>query len=125
MSTQLSDVLKKALGHVERREHAEAAAAFTEALRLDPDCVEAYYQRGQCYGWLGEPEKAAEDYTAVLERDPTHAEAYYCRAGTRLRLKQWDKAKADRELAVKYGSENARSVDHIREKYKRAWDVLG
>jgi tetratricopeptide (TPR) repeat protein len=38
-----------------------AIADFTEAIRLKPDCAEAYYCRGTAYGMQGEKDKADAD----------------------------------------------------------------
>jgi len=39
-----------------------AIAAFTEAIRLDPEDAEAYYGRGVAYEKKGEKSKAEEDF---------------------------------------------------------------
>ena len=108
-----------------KREHADAVAILTEALRHDPNDADAYVRRGMSYAALNELKRAIEDYNRAIELNPCHADAYYWRAGAWLRLKEWKKAAADRALAVQYGSEDALAVDRIMEDYKRAWEVLG
>ena len=60
--------------------YSEAIAAFTEAIRLNPDDIEAYLARAEAYAAMGEYEKAQADYDTVLEKagdDPyTQAQAY-------------------------------------------------
>jgi Flp pilus assembly protein TadD len=46
---------------------AEAVAAFSEAIRYDPDKVAAYQSRGRIYQKLGEEAKAKADFAKVKE----------------------------------------------------------
>ena len=47
--------------------YAEAIAAFTEAIRLNPNDIEAYIGRAQAYTALKKYDEANADYTAVIE----------------------------------------------------------
>jgi len=51
-------------------------AIYTETIRLDPNNVSAYQQRGAVYYWKGEYDKAIEDYTEVIRLGPNYALAY-------------------------------------------------
>ena len=65
--------------------YAEAIAAFTEAIRLDPNDIEAYFERAQAYAALKKYDEANADYTAVIEKTDDQpylqASAYVGRAG--------------------------------------------
>ena len=65
--------------------YAEAIAAFTEAIRLNPNDIEAYIGRAQAYTALKKYEEANADYTAVIEMTEEQpyqqASAYVGRAG--------------------------------------------
>ena len=65
--------------------YAEAIAAFTEAIRLDPNDIEAYFERAQAYAALKKYHEANADYTAVIEKTDAQpylqASAYVGRAG--------------------------------------------
>ena len=65
--------------------YAEAIAAFTEAIRLDPNDIEAYFERAQAYAALKKYDEANADYTAVIEKTDAQpylqASAYVGRAG--------------------------------------------
>ena len=65
--------------------YAEAIAAFTEAIRLDPNNIEAYFERAQAYAALKKYDEANADYTAVIEKTDAQpylqASAYVGRAG--------------------------------------------
>jgi len=53
-----------------------------EAIRLNPQDADAYYNRGNAYGSLGQPERAIEDYAEAIRLNPTLALAYYNRGFT-------------------------------------------
>ena len=51
-------------------------ADFNEALRLDPNQADAYFNRAVCWGSKGEYGKAAADYSQAIAVDPGFAAAY-------------------------------------------------
>lgn len=65
--------------------YAEAIAAFTEAIKLNPDDIEAYMARAEAYAALEKYDEATADYTAVIEKTGDQpylqATAYIGRAG--------------------------------------------
>ena len=65
--------------------YAEAIAAFTEAIKLNPDDIEAYMARAEAYAALKKYDEANADYTAVIEMTEEQpyqqASAYVGRAG--------------------------------------------
>ena len=65
--------------------YAEAITAFTEAIRLNPNDIEAYIGRAQAYTALKKYDEANADYTAVIEMTEEQpyqqASAYVGRAG--------------------------------------------
>ena len=79
-------------------------AAFTEAIRLDPDSIEAYLGRAEVYVNLKQYEDAEADYAAVLEktadRPYTQAEAYAGRAAVYEQTGDWAAAEADYSTAL-------------------------
>ena len=50
-------------------------AAYTEAIRKNPDDATAYFKRGDAYGANGEYDKAIADFTEVIRLDPNYPEA--------------------------------------------------
>lgn len=67
-------------------ERRRALEAYSRAIRLDADFVEAYYQRGLLYASMNEPDRALQDQSRVLELDPEHARAYAARGIARAEL---------------------------------------
>ncbi len=54
-----------------------AVQYYSNALRLKPKSIEAYYDRGLFNQDNGELNKAIEDYTAILVIDPNYKDAHY------------------------------------------------
>ena len=71
--------------YLSENNYAEAIAAFTEAIRLNPNDIEAYIGRAQAYTALKKYDEANADYTAVIEMTEEQpyqqASAYVGRAG--------------------------------------------
>jgi len=61
------------LGQPER-----AIEDYDEAIRLDPQHIEGYTNRGLAYHILGQYQQAIEDYEEAIRREPS-AEIYYMR----------------------------------------------
>jgi tetratricopeptide (TPR) repeat protein len=75
-------------------EWPDCVTAATEALRLQPDRVEALATRGACLGHLSRLEEALADLDAALERSPS-VEAYVGRALLRAEAGNLEGARAD------------------------------
>ena len=92
--------------------YAEAIAAFTEAIRLDPNDIEAYFERAQAYAALKKYDEANADYTAVIEKTDAQpylqASAYVGRAGVGEEAEKLADAESDYAAAlVLLGDETA------------------
>jgi tetratricopeptide (TPR) repeat protein len=73
-----------ALGHaglaqvwIKKTNYADAEKEITAALTSDPNCAEAYYQRGVAQGYLKNTDAAIAAFEKCLELDPLHAYAHY------------------------------------------------
>ena len=52
-----------------------ALADYSRAIRLDPQYVSAYFNRGLIYYEQGQPQRALADFDKVLEIDPKNERA--------------------------------------------------
>jgi tetratricopeptide (TPR) repeat protein len=68
--------VNRGLGYAEAHDPAKAIADFTEAIRLDPEETDAYYQRARAFHGVAEYDRALADIDIVLGADPTDADAY-------------------------------------------------
>ena len=97
----------KGLEKAKQKDYTGAVEEFNKALQVNPEFVEAYYQRGLAYYDLGHIPQAVFDYDEVLKRDSYNVEAYYCRALARLALKNLPGALKDVNKAIELNSYKA------------------
>ncbi|WP_416667170.1 tetratricopeptide repeat protein [Egbenema bharatensis] len=55
---------------------AEAIDAYTQAIELDPNNADTYYNRGLAYHNQGDSQAALADYSEAIELDPNYSFAY-------------------------------------------------
>jgi len=108
ISAAAATELKKGRDFLGRGDFDTAIASFTEAIRLDPNYAEAYYNCGKAYSNKGEYDKAIEDYTKAIRRKP-HTRfgsmAYKDRGDAYGEKGELQKAKADLDKAKSLGYE--------------------
>ena len=74
---------------------AKARVALQQAIELDPDYAEAYYNRGTICAETGDFAGAMRNYTRAIELKPYYAKAYMNRGNTHYWLQEYDRALAD------------------------------
>ena len=67
-ASKAADKIELGQKYLTELNYTEAVASFTEAIRLDPDNIQAYMGRAEAYLALGEYEKALEDYRFVSQK---------------------------------------------------------
>lgn len=115
--------------YLTEQNYAEAVAAFTEAIQLDPNNIDAYMGRAEAYKALQKYEEAADDYSTVIEKTAdqpyTQALAYQGRADLYEQTEEWAKAESDYSAILPLldteGAKNA-ADDEARTELKK--DVL-
>lgn len=85
---------------VEKGEYEKAISHFDETIRLNPNVISAYVNRGIAKAQLGEHEKAITDYSAALEFDPRNAGVFYNRGYSYRSLARTEEAIADFSEAI-------------------------
>lgn len=61
-ATNAADKIELGQKYLTELNYTEAVASFTEAIKLDPDNIQAYMGRAEAYMALGEYDKALADY---------------------------------------------------------------
>ncbi len=77
-----------------------AIAAFSEAIRLDPNSRLALFRRGLSYGNKGEYDRAIADYSEVIRLNPTDASSLINRGNAYRDKGEHDRAIADFSAAL-------------------------
>ena len=75
-----SEAYSRGLEYLDYNEPDQAIVAFTEALKLNPRHIHAYFARGCAWAERGDLERAIADYNEAIRLDPNYAAAYSNRA---------------------------------------------
>jgi len=90
-----------------------AIADNTKAITLNPNCADAYNNRGSAKNNLKDYRGAIDDFTKAIMLNPNFTLAYYNRGVTKLNLGQKNSACLDFSKAGELGYESA--YDAIKE----------
>ena len=91
------EAYSRGLEYLDYNEPDQAIRAFTEALKLNPRHVYAYFARGCAWAERGDLEQAIADYNEAIRLDPNYAAAYSNRAAVLNRRGDAEAAAADLE----------------------------
>ncbi|MFQ4141201.1 tetratricopeptide repeat protein [Chlorogloeopsis sp. ULAP02] len=84
-----------------QKDYKGAIADYTEAIRLNPNYIAAYYNRGLVRSALGDKQGAIADYNSALKINPNDAKAYLNRGVAYYALGNLQLAIADSNSALK------------------------
>ena len=102
-ATNAADKIELGQKYLTELNYTEAVASFTEAIKLDPDNIQAYMGRAEAYMALGEYDKALADYrfiSGTTEDMPyTRALSYIGQAEVYEKMEQPARAVSDYGLA--------------------------
>ncbi len=90
-----------ALSYHKQEYYAKAIENYDAAIRLNPDLVEAYYNRGNAEDELGKYDAAIADYDAAIRLNPDYAKAYNNRGNVKYSLGKYDAAIADYDEVIR------------------------
>ena len=93
-----------------------AVTDFGLVIRFLPEFAEAYHGRGLAYLALERPvlPLALKDFNRAIELDEDYADAYKNRGAVYFQQEEWDKAKADLEMALSLFDEDL-DADEVTE----------
>jgi tetratricopeptide (TPR) repeat protein len=81
--------------HSNKKEWDKAEAAFTEAIKLDSQCAEAYHRRAGSRFNAGKTKESLPDFDMAARLDPKNAEIFKNRGLAYLKIMRIDEAMAD------------------------------
>ena len=96
-----------------KNDYDAAITAFTEALRLDPKNIDAYYKRGMAYEVKGVYDNAITDFTEAIRLNPSFSLVYSERGNAFDGKGEHDKAIADYTEAIRLDPKDAVSQNGL------------
>jgi class 3 adenylate cyclase len=129
MSDHAWDCVKSALswGATLFREgkFGDACSFYSEWIRENPECAEAYLGRGRCAAAIGEHEQALDDFNTALELVPNSAECLCARALSFAAQENHEAALADLDLSLALSPDLAeaycsRAIEHLHSGHPAA-----
>lgn len=106
-SNELRNLLSKGINARERLDFNTAIINFSKAIELDPNCLEAYFQRACIFSEQQKYTEAIEDFTKIIECEPKNHLAYLNRGIANEQLKKFQESMVDYTKAM-----NLSSKDH-------------
>jgi hypothetical protein len=89
-------------------EYQKAIEYYSEAIRLNPEYVVAYNNRGSAYYFLGQYERAIEDFDEAIRLNPEYVVAYINRGMAYYNLDQYLLAMVNYNEAIRLDSDGER-----------------
>jgi tetratricopeptide (TPR) repeat protein len=116
-----------------KRQHPEAIAFFSDAVKANPDLAEGWYERGKSNVELrldpkveGDSrtfeEKALHDFSMAIRKNPAYADAYFNRAMLLSSRAQYKQALDDLMNAVRFNPRDAESHFCMAELYEKKFE---
>lgn len=99
----------KGLNAQNNEEYYEAISYYNHAIKLNPNFVESYNNRGNAKCELKQHEEAVKDYDKAMELRPNYAICYNNRGIPKAKLKQYDEALKDYDTAIKLAPKNVKA----------------
>jgi len=117
MSETAADWFHKADALSDGKKYTDPTKAIeylNNGIKLQPDSVDAYNNRGLAYGKLGQYQRAIEDFNKAIRLKPDYPDAYCNRGFSYVKLKQNQRAIKDFNKAI-----------HLKPDYANAYSNRG
>jgi tetratricopeptide (TPR) repeat protein len=124
MSETATDWFNKAITLSDGKKYTDphkAIVYLSNAIKLQPNDAEIYYNRGVAYDNLGQYQSAIKDYNQAIQLRPGYAEAFYNRGTIYSEIGQYQRAIEDFNQAIRLQPNDAEAY-HGR---GFAYDKLG
>ena len=103
----IEEHLKKGDSFVQQKDYRSAIKEYDQAIKLDPQNADAYFNRGVANFKLEQYKWAIADFDHVIKIDPKNSEAYKTRGIIKCELEQYEQAIADYDDAIEINPEYA------------------
>ncbi len=118
--TDLADTIAlRAYAHHLLGHTLAAVADLTEALQIDPRCINALMTNGTVQYEIGNHEIAIDYFSKAMKRMPNNADIYFARGSSYLKNKQYSKAQEDFDTALRLDPLNTKAMwGHTKSRLK-------
>jgi tetratricopeptide (TPR) repeat protein len=106
------DFYARGITRLDQYNYREAAADFTQAIKLDPKYIEAYFKRGYSYTWVSKHQEALTDFNQVIVLDPNYLDAYLNRGWSQIFLQNDQAALEDFNRVIRLNPNYAAAYAH-------------
>lgn len=107
MSTELQQLIQRGRQAYERRNYADALAAFRAVLKENPNFADIRHLTGLCLGFLGQPHEALVEFDAAIQLNQRYVEAHLNRAIVLTELGRYDDAQVAFQEAGRHETDTA------------------
>lgn len=114
-----ADWVEKGQRKVQSGDYQSALTSYNEALKIDPEMLDAYVKRAFVFSLLKEYEQAVVDYTKVIALNPEMSLAYLSRGSAYNKLELFEKAMEDFNKVLTLDPENSEAYNN------RGWSKKG
>jgi len=120
-----TDLIEQGVALSKEGRFIDAIPKFTEAIKINPKYLWAYYHRGITYNKLSRYKQAISDFTQVMEIDPSFSWAYYNRGLAYNKIGNKQQGLNDIKKAAQIGDRFARNyLDARRIKWSENEKVV-
>ena len=106
------DFYARGITKLDQYNYRDAAEDFTQAIKLDPKYIEAYFKRGYSYTWVSKHQEALTDFNQAIVLDPNYLDAYLNRGWSQLFLQNDQAALEDFNRAIRINPNYADAYAH-------------
>ena len=111
-SSEVKSLLEKATTALQQRQWKPALESLNDAIKLDPKCADAYFQRASLFADAGQAQAALIDFTKAVELAPKDAKLRHTRGFFLMTHKQIDLAIADFSAAIEINPKHTQALNN-------------
>ena len=123
--TDASGLFQSAKKKYQNGDVAGATSDYSQAIKLNPNFEEAFYERGRIYNEQKKYLDAINDFTKVVTINPKHHRAYYLRGYTKFLTGNYRDAVSDLNFSIELYSNSALAFWYRAEAKMKLGDLTG
>ena len=100
------------LNYYYRKEYKKAAESYNKVIKIKPNFLEAYNNRGGAKSRLKKYDEAITDYNKAIKLNPNHADTYYNRGNAKFNLRKYEEAIEDFNKVIELNPNDAETYSN-------------